>query len=101
MKTFNLIILLIFCSKISFSQCEIATKRVTVFKDATVFIEREGNCDIDDNKILLDIPYQDSKPNKTTSYNHRNTYVKNHIILGTLEVQSPGNKILAINIRFL
>lgn len=95
MKKFNLILLLIFCCQDIFCQCEIEIKRITVFKDATVFIEKEGNCDVDQNSILLDIPYQNGNSSKTTSYNQRNVYVKNNIILGTLEIQSPGNEILS------
>ena len=95
MRTFKLILLLLAYAKWSIAQCEIQAKRVTVFKDATVFIERAGNCDITNQQLLVDLPYQNSQPNKSISYNNRKTYVSNHIILGTLDIQSPNNPLVS------
>ncbi len=82
------------CNKI-YSQCELSTKRITVFKDATVFVEKEGPCESNEKSIEIDLPYQ-SKPNIQDSYRYYNSgaYVENNIILGTIELETPGNKVL-------
>ena len=79
----------------SFCQYELSTKIITVFKDATVFVEKEGVCESNERSIEIELPYQ-SKPNKQNNYgyNSPNNYVENNIILGTIEVEAPGNKIL-------
>ena len=77
------------------SQCEIRTNRVTVFKDATAFIEREGMCKVENNEILLDVPYQGGGSPNVNRYGQSDSYNNNHIILGSVQILSPGNEILS------
>lgn len=77
-----------------YGQCKLETKRITVFKDATAYIEKEGICDNQEKVIQLALPYQESPSNTSRNYS-KNTYVENNIILGTIDIKTPGNKILS------
>lgn len=66
-----------------YAQCELKTKRITVFKDATAFVELEGKCQVSDHQTELTLPSNQDK------------YVAvNRIILGTLEIEARDNKIV-------
>ncbi len=80
------------------SQCEIRTNRVTVFKDATAFIEREGMCKVENNEILLDVPYQGGGSPNVNRYGQSDSYNNNHIILGSVQILSPGNEICLLDL---
>lgn len=94
MKNIFIILMLLACNK-SNCQCELSTKKVTVFKDATVFVEKEGTCQSDDKSIELELPYPNLlKRQNSYNYNQSKKYVENNIILGTIEVETPDNKVL-------
>ncbi len=97
MKNKILSILLIFSFHLAFGQCDLKVKTLTIFKDATVFVEKEGNCDIVD-KLLTIHPTQEENQTVNEQYKRypgKNKYVKNHVIFGTVEVNSPGNSIVS------
>ncbi|MGB1205584.1 MAG: hypothetical protein ACPG5B_08065 [Chitinophagales bacterium] len=95
MPKFLLLSILLFLTKICFGQCELQTKTITIFKGATVFIEKEGACDVKNQELYLDIPYQ-SNEYSTKVFRQPTGYEKNHVIIGTLDVTAKNNKILTL-----
>ncbi len=93
MKINLLIALLLTCHSLK-GQNKLTTKRLTVFKDATVFVEKEGNFDVKEKVVKIDLPLKKRNP-KQSNYNRPNQYVANEIILGTLNVHAKDNIILS------
>ncbi len=95
MKVYVLMILLFLCSTVvGIAQEKLKTKRVTVFKDATAFVEKEGVFDVKENRLEIELPFLEKKP-KQVNYHRPNQYVANEIILGTLDVSAADNKIIS------
>ena len=76
------------------SQCKLDVKKITIFKDATVFVEKEGVCDTEDKTIYIDLPYKEKIEEKDRYRQLYDRKIKNNIIFGTIEVETPNNEVI-------
>lgn len=93
-KNLTLMILPLFATIHLHTQCDLQVKRVTIYKDGTAFIEKEGRCQVENGRIKLN---QIKAPiTSGNNYNSRNQTVANKIILGTIKAESSNAEIQAV-----
>ena len=99
-KIFLVITAILFVNSVQ-GQCQLETKRLTIFKDATVFVQKQGDCSVSNKQITI-LPFTKNTayqaPTAQLRYNS-DKVVSNHIILGTLEAICPGNRLISSALR--